>query len=458
MTKMKEPAKTRFLQAGRFALFGLVIAGTGAVSPAAANMQVETVLYNFAGGTSDGAQPYAGLFCCDSSGNLYGATFYGGTTGQGTVYSITPTGTETVVYNLPGIAGGFYGGGPSGTPVLFNGNIFGTATYDFLTGTSSSGDGVVYELTPNGSGGYSYSVLHHFAGDSDGANPFAGVTVDKTSGNLYGTTRGGLDAGDGSVYKLTPQSTGGFSYYLLHVFAGGNSDGEFPYAGVTLDPVTGTTLYGTTALGATLDEGIVFMQPATVGMSLSIMHQFGSNGSTGGWSSMGGVLPDSSGNIFYGTTELGGASGYGVIYQLLTLGGGRYDYTHLHDFTGSGTDGAYPYSSLTPDSSGNLYGTTTDGGTYGQGVVFELVRGTGGSYTYSTLHSFAGGPNDGANPYAGVTFDPNDGNLYGTTFNGGMSGYGVVFKIVLQPQPPQAPGRIVKSRPVPHPALKNQTR
>ena len=118
----------------------------------------------------------------------------------------------------------------------------------------------------------------------------------------------------------------------------------------------------------------------------------------------------------------------------------------MHDFSGSGTDGAYPYSNLIADSSDNFYGTTTDGGTYGQGVVFELVRGAGGSYTYETLYSFAGGPNDGANPFAGVTLD--GGNLYGTTVNGGASGHGVVYEITLQAQPPREPGRVVESRPV----------
>ncbi len=80
--------------------------------------------------------------------------------------------------------------------------------------------------------------------------------------------------------------------------------------------------------------------------------------------------------------------------------------------------------------------------------MFELVRGTGGTYTYETLYSFAGGPNDGANPYAGVTLD--GGNLYGTTVNGGANGHGIVYEITLQAQAPLEPGRIAKSPPAHH--------
>jgi len=112
MTIGKPWKAVRFRPARFAAMFGTSILAIAVASPAAANMQTETVLYSFAGGTSDGAQPFAGLYCCDSSGNLYGATYSGGSTGQGIVYSITPTGTETVLYSLPGISGSMTGPAP----------------------------------------------------------------------------------------------------------------------------------------------------------------------------------------------------------------------------------------------------------------------------------------------------------------------------------------------------------
>jgi uncharacterized repeat protein (TIGR03803 family) len=168
----EKPGKARLPWTGKFAaIFVALIVAAGAAKTAAA--QTETVLYSFAGGTSDGAQPFAGL-SIDSSGNLYGATYSGGSLGQGVVFEFASGATsDTVLCNLPGSGNG---AGPWGTPIFVpsSGIIYGTAAYSTITSGSASGDGAVYKCAPNGSGSYTYTSLHNFAGGSmDGANPFA---------------------------------------------------------------------------------------------------------------------------------------------------------------------------------------------------------------------------------------------------------------------------------------------
>jgi uncharacterized repeat protein (TIGR03803 family) len=160
---------------------------------------------------------------------------------------------------------------------------------------------------------------------------------------------------------------------------------------------------------------MVIGTPAAQAQTYVSLHNFmGSDGK----SPYTGLVRDSAGNL-YGTTDLGGASGLGVVFNLDPTG----TETVLYSFTG-GSDGAQPYAGLIRDSTGNLYGTTVTGGKFGLGVVFKLDP-TG---TETVLHSFAGLPTDGANPYAGLIRD-SAGNFYGTTYGGGTSGYGVVFKL-----------------------------
>jgi uncharacterized repeat protein (TIGR03803 family) len=139
------------------------------------------------------------------------------------------------------------------------------------------------------------------------------------------------------------------------------------------------------------------------------------------------LIMDGAGNL-YSTTGAGGTFDYGTVFKLSPNAGGGYDESVLYSFTG-GNDGAGPWGGLITDSAGNLFGTTFAGGAYHQGVVFKLSPTAGGGYTESVLYSFTGG-NDGGNPEAGLIFD-SAGNLYGTTANGGSSNNGVVFKIHL---------------------------
>jgi uncharacterized repeat protein (TIGR03803 family) len=412
--------RTSALSARAFAAFWAVLAAAAGGSAWAA--PAETVLYSFTGG-SDGANPLAGLIA-DSKGNLYGTTAFGGTSGSvcgaigcGVVFELSPGGTETVLYSF---TGGSDGDNPwtGGLIADSSGNLYGTTI-----GGGAQAQGVVFKLSPSGT----ETVLYSFTGGSDGADPFAGLNADG-SGNLYGTTISGglLDCGSGSeivgcgvVFKLSPGGT----ETVLHSFTG--SDGSEPESSLIAD--SSGNLYGTTGAGGSAGGchgavvvgcGVVFK--LSPGGTETVLYPF-TGGSDG--AGPGGLIAGSSGN-FYGTTFNGGASGNGVVFTLSPSG----TETVLYSFTG-GTDGANPVGNLISDSSGNLYGTTIHGGALGCrdtgcGVVFKLSP----SGTETVLYTFTGG-GDGALPQAGLIAD-SSGNLYGTTYLGGASGNGTVFKLI----------------------------
>src|SRR6266702_3926838 len=173
---------------------------------------------------------------------------------------------------------------------------------------------------------------------------------------------------------------------------------------------------------AALGMGL-FGAPLAKAQSLSVLHTF-QGGSSDGASPLAGLIMDSSGNL-YGTTENGGASGLGTVFELVSASG-TYSQKVLHSFNRS--DGANPSAGLIMDSSGNLYGTTQNGGTNGFGTVFELVN-SSGTYSEKVLHSFTNSNGDGASPFAGLIMDTS-GNLYGTTAGGGTGGTGTVFSLI----------------------------
>ena len=349
----------------------------------------ETVLYNFTDG-ADGGLPSSGVVH-DAAGNLYGTASVGGT-GFGVVYKLDPGGTQTVLYRFTGsVDGGF----PAAGVILDSaGNLYGTAT----TGGQYNA-GVVYKVDPSGH----ETVLYAFTGSSDGRDPYAGVIRD-SAGNLYGTTLYG-GAGEGVVYELT--ASGQFN--VLYSFAGG-SGGNTPFAGVIRDAAG--NLYGTTYYGGTGNIGVVY-KVASSGTE-TLLYTFPQ---ADGMQPLGGLVGDSSGNL-YGTTSNGGKYGWGIVYMLDSAG----HEIPLYSFRGL-SDGGRPAGGVIRSSLGNLYGTTNTGGTAGFGTVYK-VDATGHE---TVLHSFAGGT-DGAYPASGVTADA-AGNLYGTTVNGGRAGAGVVYKL-----------------------------
>ena len=206
-------------------------------------------------------------------------------------------------------------------------------------------------------------------------------------------------------------------YKTLYRFGG---TGGGPYADLILDQAG--NLYGTTRDGGTDGYGTVFKLTRNDAGSWSerVLHSF-TNGPDGS-NPVGGVISDAAGNL-YGTASAGGSSASGVVYELKPSNGGWTE-TVLHTF-GPGRDGSGPFAGLIFDSSSNLYGTTVYGGASGDGVVYELHA----NGLETVLHSFISGP-DGANPYAGLTGDAS-GNLYGTTYFGGPSNAGVVYKVNL---------------------------
>jgi uncharacterized repeat protein (TIGR03803 family) len=364
------------------------------VPAVAAQGQTFKVLYNFTGG-SDGGYPFAGLLR-DAKGNLYGTTYYAGSSYYGVVFELPTTGGETVLY---GFAGGSDGGYPYGGLVQdAAGNLYGTAYY-----AGASGYGVVYEV-PKGGG---EKVLYSFTGGSDGGYPFAGLALGPKNA-LYGNAYyGGTDT-EGTVFEVVPNGT----EKLLYSFNG--SGGEYPFAGLVCN--TGCDgLFGVTEEGGAYGYGTVFEFDRDTGAE-TVLYSF-TGGADGGYPVYGYLARDAKGNL-YGTTSSGGSSGAGTVFKV-TPGGKE---TVLYSFTG-GADGGYPYAGLVLDKKGNLYGTTGNGGANSEGTVFKLTPGG----TEKVLHSFD--YSDGAYPYANLVRSP-AGNLYGTAVDGGTYGYGVVFEVI----------------------------
>jgi uncharacterized repeat protein (TIGR03803 family) len=358
---------------------GLVIA-----SPTQA--QKLTTLYNFTGGT-DGGSPFSTL-AKDKQGNLYGTAFAGG-------------------------------------------NEQGNCDYDFNYGT---GCGTVFELTSSGKN-WTLQVIYSFQGSpNDGGNPNYEPLVFDKAGNLYGTTVLGGDftclqgsPGCGTVFKLAP-SENGWTDTLLYKFTWVNNDGAFPSPGLVFDKKG--SLYSTTFNGGSYGFGAVYQ--ITPSGTRNAIYSFTNQADGSG--PYGGVVLDKKGNL-YGTTSVGGSTacggGCGTVFKIAPDG----TETVLHSFTG-GSDGIWPWASVTLDKNGNIYGTTSEGGNtecggVGCGIVFKIAP----DGTETILHQFTYSQDnysEGGSPRSPMVLDAK-GNLYGTTMVGGSTyggwGCGTVFKI-----------------------------
>jgi uncharacterized repeat protein (TIGR03803 family) len=236
----------------------------------------------------------------------------------------------------------------------------------------------------------------------------------------------------GALLLAGTLSAFGANTMVLHRFRQANEDGRAPYGRLISD--TAGNLYGTTELGGMSGGGTVFELTKPTGPSgwtETVLYNF--TGGADGGQPYGGVIFDSLGNL-YGTTNRGGASDAGTVYQLAPPAeqGGSWTETVLYSFAG-GTDGQNPEGDLTFDQAGNLYGTTTAGGSPGNGIVFELAPAQGGTWSETVLHSFF--HKEGVSPRAAVLFDRH-GSLSGTLANGGASGGGAVFRL----DPPSTQG------------------
>lgn len=354
-----------------------------------------TTLVSFTG--PNGNQPFQENLVQGVDGNLYGTTTYGGSHSAGTIFKMTPGGTLTTIYNFANTPDGAnpYTGLVLGT----NGKFYGTTAEG-----GTSGLGTVFSVTTAGA----VIILHSFSG-MDGEIPY-GALMQGVDGNYYGTTQfgGSIGSGYGTVFKITPAGT----FTSLHSF-NNTTDGYEPFAGLALAN-TGE-FFGTTAGGPGADFGTVFK--ITSKGVYTLLHSFIDSD---GWEPEGVLLQATSGKLF-GTTVRGGAGGLGEVFTVTT--GGTFDL--LHSFA-SVAEGYEPTAGLIQASDGNFYGTTSNGGTFGEGNIFEMNS----AGTPTTLHSFSGGDGggDGEEPFGGLV-QHTSGILFGTTGGVASGGVGTVFSL-----------------------------
>jgi hypothetical protein len=427
--------------------------------------QTENVLYSFTG-SSDGSVPNAGL-TPDGAGNYYGTATEGGSyagtqcqyDGCGVVFELSPNGsggwTQTILYAF---TGGTDGGSPAGN-VTFDshGNLYGTTTGGGVNGTycnseAPAGCGVVYELSPASSGPWTESVLYSFQGNNDGWYSESPLTFD-SAGNLYGTAPIGGPVkecnngfGCGEVFKLTPNGSGGWQYSVVHFFTNGK-DGARPESGVVVD--SSGNIFTTTAEGGTDNFGtlVEFLPNSSGGYAIRLLYTF--PGGRGGAYPTGGLMLDSSGNL-YGTAQGGGftegpcksSGGCGLVFKETRQAGGGFKASVLYTFLGR-ADGSIPASALIMDPSGNLYGTTFGSPTgvgncaFPCGEIYKLAPNGTGGWTQSVYYAFLGAAGGGIlNNGNTLTLDAS-GNIFGTTSGDGISngldacgnGCGVAYEI-----------------------------
>lgn len=379
------------------------------------------VLYNF--GTPS-STPSSGLIT-DAAGNAYGVTSAGGLSGVGTVYELSLKTGYHLLYSFHKNSGGF---APQGNLVFDSaGNLYGTTTRGGIENAQCTiGCGVVFELSPPLNGGsWTETVLYAFCSQvncADGFYPQAGVIFD-SAGNLYGTTEYGGTDNNGTVFELQP-SQSGWTESVLYSVIGGGVDGAYPLGSLVFD--SSGSLYGTlSSLGPGVGSAFR-LSPAAGGWTFTLLYAFAEFSNQDGYSPYAGMIFDAAGNL-YGTTSGGGAFGFGTVFEL-SPGLNRWTETILYNFAG-GTDGAQPEASLVFDSSGKLYGSTFAGGCTKArcGTVFRLTPSQGGQWIES-LFRFPLPGTLGLEPTAPVILDA-AGRVYGTTTGGGQANDGVAFRI-----------------------------
>lgn len=374
-------------------------------------------LANFDG--TAGRTPFGGV-TADAEGNLFGTTLQGGADSEGTLFELPATAggfasTPVTLFSFDGANGQF----PTGSLAAdAAGNLYGTTL-----GGGPGGAGVVFQV-PKIDGGYADApvTLASFSFAEDGGAPFAGPILD-AAGNLFGTTSGGGTNGFGTVFKIDKTALG-YAAAPTTLISFDGSNGRSPDAGLMIDAAG--NLFGTTVLGGEHNAGTVFeilMTPLGYASEPTTLVSF--DGSDGQFPESG-LIMDADGNLF-GTTSRGGANGAGTVFEILntSLGYAGLPIT-LVDFNGN--DGRSPEGSLLMDAAGDLFGTTSLGGTNNAGTVFEIPKtALGYASVPTTLASF--GQSYGITPRAGLIADAS-GNLLGTTLESPTpDGGGTVFQV-----------------------------
>jgi uncharacterized repeat protein (TIGR03803 family) len=404
---------------------GPIVVLTLALAPVAWAQYTTTTLYNFGRFSTDGQEPGTPMIF-DGSGNLYGTTSTGGPGGGGVVYELSPSSggswTETIIQTFADHGGPL---SPSSSLIFDgSGNLYGVSYYG-----GSFDQGTVYKLSPSSSG-WTATVLHSFTGGSDGALARGNVVFD-SKGNLFGITdqgggSTGCPSGCGTVFELSP-SGGGWTSRVLYAFTGG-IDGWAP-AALTVD--SSGNLFGVAVVGG--DRGcpsgcgtIFRLQPASgssTSYTFGLIYSFTPLGPAG-YNPFSLVL-DAAGNI-YGTTIAGGGRcnpGCGDVFKLTKpASAGLWKASILHAFTGTYDCGSPVALSL--DSSGNVFGSTGSGSFTSYGEVFKITPVSGG-WNFAVLHNFV---TDGGHPSSGVLIDAH-GNLFGNTLDAGQFGSGTIFEM-----------------------------
>ena len=405
-----------------------------------AQQRLENTLYQFcpdpAQNSPDGDLPFGGGLVADSQGNFYGTTLGGGAHDRGVVFELSPPPggsgpwTESVLYSFCAATDCVDGQNPY-AGVIFDsrGNLYGTTS-----GGGVANNGLAFELSPpaGGHGPWTENVIYSFCvvGQCrDGSVPEANFIFD-SGGNLYGTTTMGGFAGYGTAFKLAPGGHGAWTETVLYAFCQliACADGLNP-GSATLAFDRQGNLYGTTRFGGdNNDGGIVYRLSPEGGQygfwSESVLHTFCTSCGDG-TIPYAGVVFDSQGNL-YGTTSNNGGGGWGMIYELSPPpgGSGLWSETILENFGyGNGLD---VYTALTLDQHGNLYGNASRGGPLGGGTAYELSP-SGGAWTQNLLYSFCYYCSDSFSPNSAFFLD-HQGNLYGTA-TGGAYQQGVVFEL-----------------------------
>ena len=375
--------------------------------------QTLTTLWQFNNPGTNGDYPEAGLVQ-GSDGYFYGTTYFGGNTnlnnggGYGTVFRISSTGSLTTLYEFGGVAtDGIFP--HAGLAQGHDGYLYGTTTEG---GTNSQG--TMFRISSAGS----LTTVYQFSAATEDESPVAGLVLG-SDGYFYGTTYGGGTNYEGTVFRISSAGT----VTTLYQFGGLATDGHDPEAGLVQG--SDSYFYGTTYAGGTNNVGTVFRVNSAG--SLTTLYQF-SRFDEHGQSPQSGLVQGVDG-YFYGATFSGGTNGDGTVYRISSAG----TLTTLWQF--SGADGRDPDASLLQGSDGYFYGTTVQGGATncigGCGTIFRISS-TG---TLTTQYRFGVRPTDGQFPETPLV-QGSDGYFYGTTINGGIYGDGTVYKLVVPLNPP----------------------
>ena len=386
--QLPEPRRTR-----RLSLVVTLLAITAAILQA----QSLTTLASFSGsGPGPGLGP-AGPLVQGSDSNFYGTIQDGN---YGYVFRITPTGSLTDLHDFCSQSSCADGYLPAGLVIGNDGNFYGTTAAG-----GTDGRGTVFEITPGGA----LTTLYSFgttAGDGSGGS----LLVRGANGNFFGTTLQGGAYTAGTIFQITPSG----ALATLYSLGSTQAEGREP---TSLLQGSDGNFYGVTSQGGTDLSGTVFQ--ATVSGTLMTLHSFLNVGVDEGGASQ---LVQGTDGAFYGTTPAGGSNGLGRIFNITSSG----TLTTLYSFGSQSGDGSVPVGGLVQATDGNLYGTTSQGGSYNLGTIFKITPGG----TLTTVHNF--NSTDGASPST-TLLQGSDGNLYGTTTSGGVYGLGTVFRLQILP-------------------------